>query len=78
MRMQGSRAEAWLTRTCTGSDRYTQIIHHYGQAGRPLQARDFDEVCQKAREIRADFLADLGLHPDGREAPDWLLSVKRP
>ncbi|KAI9826636.1 MAG: hypothetical protein M1832_006232 [Thelocarpon impressellum] len=59
----------------TGRDRYTQIFNHYTKPGQELQARDFDEMWAKAREIRTDFMADVELHPDGREVPAWLLSV---
>ncbi|KAI9840476.1 MAG: hypothetical protein M1837_001582 [Sclerophora amabilis] len=57
----------------TGHDRYTQILHHSGRPGQPLQHRDLDALFKKAKEMRADLLADMESHPG--PLPPWIQSI---
>lgn len=59
----------------TDHDRFARILEEYGESGYHLQARNLDELFEKAREVKMDVVADVDLHPDGREVPPWLLSV---
>lgn len=58
-------ANLWAS---SDSDRYERIIEDYGQPGKPLQHRSFDDLVQRARQERSNVEA---LH----EVPEWLQSV---
>lgn len=49
-------------------DRYERIREDYGQAGKPLQHKSFDDLVQRAREERSNIEAQ-------HELPEWLESV---
>ncbi|KAI9791007.1 MAG: hypothetical protein M1816_004574 [Peltula sp. TS41687] len=59
----------------TGPDRYQGIFDANCGPCQPLQSRNFDELVRKAKEIKADYIAQHEEHPNGRRPPDWLLSI---